>query len=225
MRTITGQEALDRAAQLIPPLANLRTSLQLLIYVRNGVVHAGQVEPQAEEQLVPFLRACEYVVEAIPQLDRESFWGELIEMVDARLSESSDAASVRVTDAIATARNLFRDRYASMEQSVQDAVLASIEGSYAPEKYEQALRECPACSRRALVHGSYEVEWEPDWDYSDGEAWVAGVYPTVQFSPGTLECRVCDLTLDGEEELAAAGFEASWWLEEDEVDPADFYDD
>src|SRR4051794_32538761 len=41
MRTITGQDALDRAGRLIPALENLKPSLQLLLYVRNGVVHAG----------------------------------------------------------------------------------------------------------------------------------------------------------------------------------------
>jgi hypothetical protein len=218
MRTIRGQEALERAARLIPALANLKASLQLLIWIRNGVVHAGQVESDAEASvLVPFLRACDYLLAATPQGDRANFWDTSIEMVDARLSESTDAAKVRVADAIATARNVFKERYASMEQSAQEAVLASIEFTYEPERYEETLFECPACSRRALLHGSYEVQWEPDWDYSDGQAWIAGAYPEVEFTPGALECRVCNLTLHGEEELVVAGVPSAWALEDSEA--------
>lgn len=223
MKTIAMREALDRAGQVIPAVENLRASLQLLADVRNGVVHAGQLEPEAEASvLIPFLRACDHLLAGMPQGDRASFWGDFLEIVDARLSESTEAAKVRVIDAIAVARMVFEERYSSMDSAVREAVLSSIEEGYDPTKYEEELVGCPACARRALVQGSYDVDWEADWDYADGEAYIAGAYPVVTFSPGRLECRACGLSIEGEEELSAAEVPPSWKLED--VDPEDFYE-
>jgi hypothetical protein len=226
MKTITAHDALERSGQLLPQLDNLKKSLQILILVRNGVVHAGMIEPKAEEAvLVPFLRACDHLLAAMPSADREKFWGDTIDIVDARLSKSADAAEIRAADAIASARHKFEARYGSMSPSLRSGLIANIESSYTPEKYLQTLASCPACDCRALVHGSYDVDWQPDWDYADGEDYVAGAYPVVQFSPGGLECRACDLELEGEDELAAAGVPSTWTLPEDEVNPRDFYED
>jgi hypothetical protein len=225
MKTISAQEAVDRAGQLIPAIENLKRSLQLLILVRNGVVHAGRVEPDVETSvLVPFLRACDHLVAAIPEADRGQFWAGSLEAVDARLSRSSDVAKVRAADAVTAARTVFTERYSSMEPSLHEAVISSIEGSYDVERYEETLVACPACEHLALAQGSYDVDWEADWDYADGEAYIAGAYPVVNFSPGTIQCRVCALTLDGEEELRAAGVPTSWQLDSEDVDPGDFYE-
>jgi hypothetical protein len=222
LRTIGAQDALTRVGQLVPPIENLKSSLQLLISVRNGVVHAGQRAPQVDV-LIPFLRACDHLL-AETSSARHEFWGESLEIVDARLSDSADAATVSAADAIASAKRRFADRYSELDSGLQTAMIATVEDTYAPEKYEQTLWTCPACEHRALVYGSFDVSWEPDWDYSDGEAWVAGVYPVVRFAPGTLDCRVCGLELDGEAELRAAGVPAEWQLEDDEVNPSDFYE-
>ena len=45
----------------------------------------------------------------------------------------------------------------------------------------------------------------------------------VTYSPSYFHCRVCDLELDGEEQLTAAGIEKSWTI--DDADPADFSED
>jgi flagellar hook-basal body complex protein FliE len=223
MRTITMREALERVGQVVPAIQNLKGSLQLLTDVRNGVVHAGQVDQgSVDAVLVPFLRACDHLLAEMPAGDRQSMWGDLEEMVDARLSESLKAAELEVADDLASARLAFESRYGSMESSVRDAVLAGIEDSYNPEKYEEDLVECPACERQAMTRGSYDVEWEADWDYADGESYIAGAFPVVTYSPGLLECRVCGLELDGEEKLQAAGLSTSWQFED--VNPADFYE-
>jgi hypothetical protein len=58
------------------------------------------------------------------------------------------------------------------------------------------------------------VRWEEE--YGDDYSFVA------TFVPGGLRCRACDLELDGEDELRAAGVESSWDVED--ADPADFYE-
>jgi hypothetical protein len=59
-----------------------------------------------------------------------------------------------------------------------------------------------ACASSELT----DVTLEPDWDYADGESYVAGVYPVVTYAPGYLRCNVCGLELDGEDELRAVTY-------------------
>lgn len=226
MKTITMTEALQRVGHVEPAFDNQRPSLQLLAEVRNGVVHAGLLEPEEEDAvLIPYLRACDFLIEHLPDADREQVWGEFLSTVDARLSESTEQTELLITDAVAAARLTFEQRYSSMEATVREAVLAGIEGSYDVTKYEQAPIDCPACGQRALTSGHYEVDWEVDWDVegSHGEAYIVGAYPVVTYWPGYLHCRVCDLELDGEDQLKAAGVEKSWPIED--ADPSDFYEE
>lgn len=104
-----------------------------------------------------------------------------------------------------------------MPEDRREAVIATIEVRYNPEKYEEHVIDCPACFRGALVSGYTELEWKADWDEGG-----ASPYPVVEFFPGHLDCQVCDLELDGEDEMTAADVSA-WEL--DDVEPADFYDD
>jgi hypothetical protein len=62
-------------------------------------------------------------------------------------------------------------------------------------------------------HSERDTRWEPEDEYS------ASLIGT--FVPGYLRCRVCDLELDGEDELRIAGVPDSWEL--DYVNPGDFY--
>jgi hypothetical protein len=223
MRTITMTETLKRVGQILPTIDNMKASLQLLADVRNGVAHAGKLDPEADDAtLVPFIRACDHLLSNLPGGDRVSMWGEFISIVDARLSDSTKAAELLVADALAAARLAFDARFGSLDDAVRDGVLSGIENSYDLAKYEESIVDCPACARSALTRGSYEVDWEADWDVEGGEGYVSGVYPVVTYSPGYLYCRVCGLELDGQEQLSAAGVADSWTLED--ADAADFYD-
>ncbi len=227
MKTIGTRDALDRSGQLIPELRNIRSSLNLLVEIRNGIVHAGQLELAQEEavlMLIPFLRACDYLLASLTLANRESFWQDLLDMVDVRLSESAKAAERSATDSVAAARLRFQNRFGAMAATARAAVIASIEQSYDPRRYEEAVHACPACEHLALVSGSHNVDWKPEYEYDrlTGEDYVIDAYPVVTFLPGTLECRICDLVLDGEEQLRAAGLPTSWQLAD--VDPKDFYE-
>ena len=133
--------------------------------MRNGVVHAGLVDSTAHESVLdPFLRACDHLLAAMPEPGRGVFWGELEDLVDVRLSESARAAELLVAEAITAARLVFNERFSPLDGATRKAVLAWIRESYAPTKYEQTLITCPACSQDALVSGSYDVDWEPEWE-------------------------------------------------------------
>ena len=226
VRTITMTEALERVGYVEPTFAAQRPELRLLADVRNGVAHAGLIEPAAGEAvLAPFLRACDFLIVKVPDADRATFWGDHLGPVDARLSESAEEIQVFIADAIAAARSSFERQYGPMVDAARVVALAAVENSYDVTKYEQSLTDCPACGRQALTSGNYDVDWEAEWDQegSRGEPFIVGAYPVVSYFPAYLHCRVCDLELDGEEQLDAAGIERSWKIED--ADAADFYEE
>jgi hypothetical protein len=223
MKTITLTEALDRSGQLIPTIPPLRDGLRLLVDVRNGVAHAGFVDQAAAERvLVPFLRACSELLPRI-RVEPSVFWADLTDMVETRLSASAAAAEIRAREAITAAQHAFEGRYSAMDDGVRKAVLKAVQETYTPDRYEQNLIDCPSCGYAALVSGTNDVDWEADWEIGDlGESYIAGAYPIVKLVPYHLQCRICGLELDGADELAAAGLERSWVLED--VDAEDFYE-
>lgn len=224
MRTITTREALTRCGQILPAVGNLASDLVLLVEARNGVVHLAFTSSESvDRSLVAFLRACRQVL-GEAGWDEEEFWGEFQEMFTTRLSESSEAAAVRASEAITSARLRFQETYGHLDDEAQSIIARTIEASYALKGYEEQLVECPACGNQAFVSGRTDVDWEVDWETDEfGEPYASGASPTVTFFPGYLHCKVCGLELDGEDEIANASLDESWQLED--VDPADFYED
>jgi hypothetical protein len=225
LRTITMSEALTRAGQVLPAIANLQPDLKLLAETRNGIVHVGRFSSDDEiGVLSPFLKACEHLVEATPGIDRKHLWGDYLDLVDRHLQESAAVAELNALEAITLAKQAFEQRFLGMDAKTKAAVIAGIVATYEPEKYEQSLEDCPACGQPALISGAYETEWQPDFEVGDeGEVWSPGAALVVTFHPGYLECRVCGLELDGDDQLVAAEIEESWQIED--VDPRDFVDD
>ena len=224
MRTIGMGEARKRVGRLLPQIENLKCPLELLANVRNSISHMGIATRDVDNRfLLPFLQAGDLVVAAIKTKARADLWGDYLEMVDAYLAESEEAIKAETVEAIVVARHTFETRYGDMESAVRDGVIKAIEAGYEPQKYEQDLIDCPACGHTALATGANRVDWEADWDVEGGEGYISGVYPTVTFIPGTVECRVCRLVLDPEDAVQAAGVPESWQFED--VDPEDFYVD
>jgi hypothetical protein len=221
MRTIGLSEALKRIA-LLDPAVKTR-GLADLVDVRNGVAHVGQgVEREvAERELAPFLKACDAILSAMGA-SRSEFWQDLTDVVDSHISTAARAADRRTARKITAARLEFERRYEGIEPRA--AVFKVIEDSYRLEPTEDALVDCPACGRVALASGTTDVEnWEVDWDTGDlGEPYIVGGLPTVRFYPERIECRLCGLRLEGDDELASANIDPSWLLED--VRPGDFYD-
>jgi hypothetical protein len=222
MKTITVSVALERCGQILPAIANLKNDLLPLLDARNGSIHVGDVDDaEKTRMLIPYLRASEQLLGEGGH-DEKDYWGEYGDVVDARVAEQTEATAARVLEALTAARLRFDSKYGHLEEDIRRAVLQAITDGYAPEKYYQQFIECPACATECLDSGSIEVGWEPDYDVVDGEA-VLTTSPNavVTFYPGQLECRACELFLDGEEELDAAEVGFSWQL--DDVNSEDFY--
>lgn len=217
MVTINAREAINRACHFVPALTPLVTDLDLLIMVRNGVVHLGEASTSAvDDILVPYLQASEELRASLIDLDRDSYWGEFIGIVDSALGENVQRARMRVETALAIARQEFKRRFGTLEDAARETMLRVITMGHAPAGYDEQLLNCPACNIPALVSGSVETEFDEDWDHRDRI--LLGVHASFTFIPSKLRCMACGLGLDGRDELGAAGVDGFWELDVDEHD-------
>lgn len=84
------------------------------------------------------------------------------------------------------------DQLARLTKLDLDQTRKSHENSYEPF-------ECPACGNKSVL------EIEPDYDYSDGESYVTGVYPIE------LRCHYCNLKVVDPEILSYLKTD-EWWV-------------
>lgn len=183
-----------------------------MLDARNDVAHLGLIG-HAGAHLVAFLKAVELLRSSL-DLDRAAYWGEFTGSVDAALDQAAKQARVAVETARAVARNEFSRRYGHLTDPTRDAVIHAIEASYQLNKYEEVIVDCPACECLARLAGTSDPSWVQDDEDS------ASFF--VELVPGYFHCNVCDLELDGEDELEAAGISGTVSIED--ADPADFYE-
>ncbi|MGH7926395.1 MAG: hypothetical protein ACREQV_01180, partial [Candidatus Binatia bacterium] len=217
MRTITASEALVRCGRLVEELRPFEEALRSLFDVRNGVVHAGEIrEAKKDAILMSFLSATQILLGELNE-DPETYWDAYAENVQVRIDEHAEAVKVAVSDAITKARQTFKHRFGDGDQ---DVALQAIESTYNPDGLYSRTHVCPACERTALLNGSFDVDWDIDVeaDRFTGETMISGVFATgASFQPRELGCRICSLSLEGLEQLAAAGVPWSIQLEGDDV--------
>ena len=219
IKTITATEVLKRCNQIHPRLRDFEKRLTLLAEYRNSAIHLGEIiEDEKKEIFHAFLAATSLLVDELG-VKRQQYFGEFSELVETHLDESLAETNRNVAEQLARSRNVFAQRYSALENAQMEIVAKSVEANYPVDKYERILDDCPACGRRGLLSGSYEVEWEVDYD-DDGS--ISGGYPVVTMTASDFVCFFCDLILGGATELQAAGLPTTVDIED--PDPADFYD-
>lgn len=225
MRTITASEALNRCGQILPAVANMRADLDVLVQSRNGAVHIGEASERfAERSLLAFLRASRQLI-GEGGWDEGAFWGKFASFVGTRLSESANAARIRVATLVAKAQVDFDQRFGRLDPETRRTLLDTIVSTYVKRNDDDQFVECPACHTDTLAGGTLEVEWS---DESGNQLMMEEPYPEVTFFPGHLDCRVCGLVLDGEEEIQASTVPESIELvdfDSDELYRDRFWDD
>lgn len=151
---------------------------------------------------------------------RQEFFGEFKELVATHLDKSLAEVNRFVAEKVARARTNYQQKYGTLDAVHVESIVKSVESGYTLAKYEDQLIQCPACGKAGMTSGSFDVEWEADFD-DDGTA-VAG-YPVVTLTPSTFVCNLCGLSLNDTSELKAAGLGQPIAIED--VDPSDFYDE
>ena len=210
VRTITLTESLSRVGQLVPEITKLNKQLAELAHLRNGVIHAALIDERAASEILSaYLKGVDILVDQLRE-SRSDYWQELGGVVDSKLSIAERDAAERTKRKVEEARLAYERRVDGLESPELEAFLVSAE--YVPIREGNEVGNCPACGRRALFQGWHDVEWEPDFDYSDGQVWVPGATGTVTFYPDYLKCPVCGLELRGMDELSLTGLPPSWVL-------------
>jgi hypothetical protein len=220
IKTITATEVLKRCSQVHPRLLDFKNRLTLLAEYRNSAIHLGEIiQDEKKEIFHAFLAATSLLVDELG-IKRQEYFGEFAKLVEAHLDDSLAETGRDVAEQLARSKAVYAQRYSALEKSQMDIVVKSMVANYYPiDKYESVLVDCPACGQQGLLNGSYEVEWEVDYD-RDGS--ISGGYPAVTMTASAFVCLFCDLALGGAVELQAAGLPTTVDIED--PDPKDFYD-
>jgi hypothetical protein len=217
VRTITASEALERVGLLVDGYQPPSALVGLLLRARNGIVHVGHQERAEGDAILGDVARYLGPLLSSQGLDPRDYWGDSATMVAVHAKRRLDANEARYRRRLQAAK----DQYARLVSRTDEHGLAAYRAAVAPgfpaEPYDSALADCPACGETGLITGSPDVDWEADWDYADGEAYVAGAYVSrIHLTADGFRCRVCGLDL-GLDDLGFAGL-AHITLTDDDCD-------
>lgn len=215
VRTITITQALERVPRLIDNYRQPGPLVRVLLDTRNAIVHIGH-DPKAKGDaiLAGVARFVTPLLAAL-QLEPDLYWGESWPMVhehDQRRLSELEALFIRRVQA---AKDNYRHRTEGMDDAARAAFIAAVETTSASESFELVPAECPACGNQGALVGDATPEWEPDWDYGDGQAYVAGTYiSSIELTGHAFDCRACNLSLDADL-LPSAGLDSKTLTEKE----------
>jgi len=216
IRTIGARDVVARVSQVLPQLKSYEQQLGLLADLRNGAVHLGVTGSTTfTDAIGPFLQATQTLLESCGQ-PFDTYFGAYTEIARKLLDESSQEIERRVAVKLARAREAYKEKFGELETKTVQQISGVIFKTYDFYKYQDEPEDCPACSELGVSSGDYEVEWEyADWDDPTPE-------PKVTLFVNHFLCKVCGLTLEGREEIKAAGLREK--MEIEDVDAADFFE-
>jgi hypothetical protein len=198
--TVGGLDALNRVVELEPGFGSHADAVRELLRLRNGEVHLGSPGPAVLKQ--DFARFAAAVTSLL-RVDPGLFWGEHHELVSVAIDDTAAAVKQDVGKKLAYARANYQRTYGSLPEK---ELAAAVEVAERPSHWQtdalddRFLIDCPGCSNMAVLVGENVVEWSVDEDrYGNRTA-----DPFIEFRGEQLSCAVCQLELEGAEELSAA---------------------
>jgi hypothetical protein len=146
LRTVGLREARERAKTFFTSGAS-DADLDLLIDLRDGVMHAAMDDEIEERLLVAFVQQADATLADMGK-SRTVFWGDKLGMVDALLADASDKVAHLVQVKLAAAKAAFEKKYAEVTSEMRDLIKKMT--PYFDETAE-AEAECPACGARGVA--------------------------------------------------------------------------
>lgn len=206
-KTIPVTDALKRVSRLIDDYQPHSTLIDTLLDRRNAVTHAGAIVRGQEPEILA--EVGRYVPQLLAYVGRTpaDLWGEgeatVREVTDRRMDDIEAAYRRRLE-----AARVRYDRWlAEYDAETQKALLAILEPTAPSENYTAWPVACPACGHLGTLNGDPEPSWEAEYE-RDGDDWYASsaYVDAIYLSASSFECRVCHLTLIGDD-LEAAGLD------------------
>lgn len=208
VKTVGLSDALERVARLIDNYKLPGPGVVHLIGVRNSFVHAAQGGKMAAEQVLGDVAG--YVEQLIRArgVDATAYWGETSELVADHREKRLDAIHASYRRRLQAAKDRYAATIGSMESPARTAFVAAVTPQGINADFSEIPRDCPACGNVGVLFVALaEPEWEPDWDYGDGQPYVAGMYvASIRIFGQEFECRACGIALDGPD-LELAGMD------------------
>ena len=196
VRTISAEVALRRAKLIGVRFDRYEKDLKALREARNSIVHSGSSSPLEDSahsfdawirSMVALARHAAYPMSLV--------FGSNAELVEVQMKAYADQLEALSAQRIAAARRRWKDErvgFTSMAiERRREAIHSQLVGVNRADPSVQWI-ECPVCTLPAQVFG--ELEAEADWDYADGESYIAGIYH--RFEPTGVHCQTCGLNLD-----------------------------
>jgi hypothetical protein len=113
MKTVSAREAISRAGRFVAGIEPPDPDLELLILVRDGVIHLADPTPdEIEGVLIAYLKASE-ALRAELDIAGAEYWGEFLDLVETALKENVKKAHLHVESVLAIARKEFEERLAT----------------------------------------------------------------------------------------------------------------
>ncbi len=207
IRTVGLSEALHRMERFARSKAS-KNDLQILVDMRDGIVHAAEDAEVEERILTAFVQHTDSLLADLGR-ERSDFWNGHLTVVDALLKDASDKIAHRVDVRLAAAAAMLERRYATEGEAVI-AALRTLSKS-APLGADQRFHPCSVCDSHGIATGGHSVEWvADDWDKETGE--VTNAAGEVWFSAQKFRCPVCNLRLDSGAEIDKV-FDPVWEIE------------
>jgi hypothetical protein len=139
------------------------------------------------------------------------FFGEFANVVKKYLDDSSAEAERIAEEKIAKARITFESRFRDVPEYARKGMFSAlIAGQRSASPYDEADQTCPACNEKGIIAGNHDVDWQTEYD---DEGNPLNGYPVVTLYAALFYCPICDLELNYDEELKAAGIPTEVLLE------------
>lgn len=184
---LTYKKSLLRAKEFSATTNLHATRLFALSNYRDMVLHRLTVELDTKEVIKFLLETYPLITEGYAKefgLMVEDLVGDKIHQFDVFGKESQKVSVEKIIEKIGFYNKKWNRTKTDPGRKEEIAKIAKY-----VQQFNEGHIECPACGNAA------EVDYEPDYDYSDGQSWVCGVFPV------SFKCRFCGLELEDPSEI------------------------
>jgi hypothetical protein len=153
LRTVSLREALVRVRKLVRSTASA-TDLDTLVDMRDGAVHAAQSDEIEERLMMAFVQHADALIADLG-IERSSFWGHQVDVVDALLIGIDDKIAARVEVKLAAAQARWNVRNKTEHPQLLGLIrqIAGTKNFFGPD---QAPMLCPICECFGVTTGIRE---------------------------------------------------------------------